>query len=263
MSLKYRIKTKAEIPAEHAALYVEKNGEFILDAEGAADADRLAEFRNNNTKLLKLIGADKIEDALAKLETLKDVDPAKYKELVKAFEEAETDKLKNKGEYEKALETVKATMKAEFERQKKILEDANAQLRQRLEVELIDNAVVAAATAKGVRASALVDVKARARGVFKLDGDKIGAFDGTTPKLRTDGEAYQIGDFVESLVKDAAHLFDESKGTGGGVGGGGGGYQGVNPYAAATKNLTLQAQIERTNPTLAKQLQIKAAGANT
>ena len=41
MALKYRYQKKEEIPAEHVALYVERNGGFELDAEGAVPAEAL------------------------------------------------------------------------------------------------------------------------------------------------------------------------------------------------------------------------------
>ena len=37
MALKYKFTSKQEIPAEHQALYVEREGAFFLDAEGVTD----------------------------------------------------------------------------------------------------------------------------------------------------------------------------------------------------------------------------------
>ena len=51
MALKFKFQTKAEIPAEHAALYVERDGAFFLDAEGVVDKSKVDEFRTNNLAL--------------------------------------------------------------------------------------------------------------------------------------------------------------------------------------------------------------------
>ena len=51
MPLKFKFKSKEEIPAEHQALYVERDGAFVLDVEGAVEKSRLDEFRSTNVAL--------------------------------------------------------------------------------------------------------------------------------------------------------------------------------------------------------------------
>ena len=53
MALKFKYKSRDEIPAEHAALYVERDGAFVLEAEGAVDKSRVDEFRAHNLALKK------------------------------------------------------------------------------------------------------------------------------------------------------------------------------------------------------------------
>ncbi len=53
MALKFKFKSKDEIPAEHLNLYVERDGAFVLDAEGAVEKAKLDEFRTNNVNLQK------------------------------------------------------------------------------------------------------------------------------------------------------------------------------------------------------------------
>ena len=50
MALKSRYATAAEIPADQKPFYVEKDGVFILDAEGVVEKGKLDEF---NTKTVK------------------------------------------------------------------------------------------------------------------------------------------------------------------------------------------------------------------
>jgi hypothetical protein len=41
MAIKFRAKSKEEIPAELQSLYVERDGAFVLDVEGAVDKARV------------------------------------------------------------------------------------------------------------------------------------------------------------------------------------------------------------------------------
>lgn len=51
MALKYRLQTKTEIPAGFENHYVERDGAFVLDVEGATAKSVVDEFRNNNIAL--------------------------------------------------------------------------------------------------------------------------------------------------------------------------------------------------------------------
>jgi len=48
MPLKFKAKSKEEIPSELQALYVEREGAFVLDVEGAVDKARVDEFRESS-----------------------------------------------------------------------------------------------------------------------------------------------------------------------------------------------------------------------
>ena len=51
MALKYKYASKGEVPAEHANLYIERDGAFVLDAESDGSKAKLEEFRANNIAL--------------------------------------------------------------------------------------------------------------------------------------------------------------------------------------------------------------------
>jgi hypothetical protein len=51
MAIKFKAKTKDEIPAELQSLYVEREGAFVLDVEGAVDRARVDEVRASNIAL--------------------------------------------------------------------------------------------------------------------------------------------------------------------------------------------------------------------
>jgi hypothetical protein len=51
-SMALKFKTKEEVPAEHLALYAEREGAWVVDMDGAVDKSKLDEFRNTNVMLL-------------------------------------------------------------------------------------------------------------------------------------------------------------------------------------------------------------------
>ncbi len=55
MPIKYKFKSREEIPAEVQALYVEREGGWVLDVEGAVDKARVDEFRNTNVELMRQV----------------------------------------------------------------------------------------------------------------------------------------------------------------------------------------------------------------
>jgi len=73
MALKFKLKSKDEIPAEFQSLYVERDGAFVLDVDGVADISKLDEFRTNNVGLFK-----QLDDLKKKFEG---IDPEKVREL--------------------------------------------------------------------------------------------------------------------------------------------------------------------------------------
>ena len=96
MALKFKFASKEQIPAEHAALYVERDGAFVLDAEGAVDKSRVDEFRTNNLALKK-----QLDDLAAKYEG---IDPDAVKTLLADKARLEDEKLIKDGEVEKLVE---------------------------------------------------------------------------------------------------------------------------------------------------------------
>jgi len=59
MAIKFKAKTKDEIPTELQSLYVEGDGGFVLDVGGAVDKAKLDEFRTNNITLAKQLAETK------------------------------------------------------------------------------------------------------------------------------------------------------------------------------------------------------------
>src|SRR5438045_2263646 len=154
MALKFKLKSKDEIPAEFQSLYVERDGAFVLDVDGVADKSKLDEFRANNVALLK-----QLDDLKKRFEG---IDPEKVRELEaekRRLEEAHA--IKN-GEVERLINTRLSSAKADLEKQMEALSAERDSLSSRLADIQINQGVVLAATKRGLRASAIPDATLRA-----------------------------------------------------------------------------------------------------
>lgn len=206
MPLKYKIGKLEDVPEAIRGEYVADptNGGFTLNVEGAVAKERLDEFRNNNINLQQQI------------DKFKDVDPAKYQELMKLQRKIQEKELIEKGEVDKVVELRVTAMRdeltAKITEYEKTIEVTNKQLSHLL----IDNVVKSAAIQSGVAPTAVDDVILRAATVFKIEngapvakdaqGNQVYAKDGTTP--------LSVAAWVTDLKKTAPHLFLGAQGSG-------------------------------------------------
>jgi hypothetical protein len=256
MALKYKFKTRDEVPAELLPLYTERDGAFVLDVEGAVEKAKLDEFRATNGALLK-----ERDELKARFDGIDPKEVRKLADEKRALEEAAQLKA---GEFEKVLESRLKAQKAGFEKELTGVATERDALHARLAAIQIDQAVVAEATRRGLRPTALADVTARARSAFRLVNGMPQAFEADgTPRAGQDGVTpMTLAEWVDALVSDAPHLFAANAG-GGAAGSGPGGAAGAkqpvsNPFARATWNLTEQMRLLKTNPQLAAQMKATA-----
>src|SRR3954454_5307658 len=109
MALKFKVNSKAEIPAEMAEHYVERDGAWLLDAEGAADKTKLDEFRSSNVALLRQIEEQK--------KRFEGIDPDEVRKLSDEKRKLEEQQQIKAGEVEKVIETRVKAAKTEFDKQ--------------------------------------------------------------------------------------------------------------------------------------------------
>lgn len=238
-------KSKDEIPAEVAAHYVERDGAWVLDAVGTADKAKLDEFRNNNVELLK-----QLEEQRKRFEG---IDPEQVRKLSEEKQRLEDEQRVKAGEFDKVLDGRLKSAKAEWEKQFSAVTSERDALSSRLTVIQIDQGVITAATKRGLRATALPDITARAQNVFKLVNGVPTAFevDGKTIRNGKDGIApMTLEEWLDAQVSETPHLFESNAGGGAaGNGPGGVGDRSVkNPYRKETWNLTEQMKLQRTDP---------------
>ena len=249
MPLKYKFTSAGEVPAELKSFYVERDGAFVLDAEGVVDKAKHEEFRQNNITLAN------------QLKRFEGIDPDAVRQLAADKQRLEEAAQLKAGEFEKVLETrTKAAVAAKEKEFAPKLAELDA-VNGRMSAMLIDDAAVAEATKRGLRATALADLKARARQTFKLVNGVPQAFDGDTLRVGHDGVTpLTLAEWVDRLVGDAPHLFEANAG-GGAVGSGGGatGNRSVrNPFLPETRNVTEQMKLIKTDPALAARMQAAA-----
>jgi hypothetical protein len=259
MALKLKYKTKDEVPAELQSIYVERDGEFALDVDGVVDKAKHDEFRAANVALKK-----ELEDQKKRFEGIDPDEVRKLAEEKLKLEEAQQLKL---GEVEKVLETRLKTAKADWEKQFSAVTAERDSLNGRLTAIQIDQGVTTVATKKGLRPTAIPDITARARTVFRLANGAPTAFetDGRTVRVGKDGiTPMTLEEWVDTQVADAPHLFESNSGGGaaGDASGGGGNARAnrsvKNPFRKETWNLTEQMKLAKTDPQLAARLKAAA-----
>ena len=258
MALKYKYTGKDQIPAEHAALYVERDGAFFLDAEGVTDKVKADELRNNNIELRK-----QLEDFTTRFDG---INPDEVRRLAEEKRKLELQAQGHKPEEIDKLVTERLKgLKADWDKQFVVVTGERDSLNTRLTAIQIDQGVITVATKRGLRPTAIPDITSRARLVFKLVNGAPQAFeaDGKTVRYGRDGiTPMTLEEWVDAQVSDAPHLFESNAGGGAAgnpAGGGTGSQRSVkNPFRKDTWNLTEQMKLQKSDPGLAARLKAAA-----
>jgi hypothetical protein len=257
MALKFKYAKKEEVPAEHAALYVERDGAFYADIEGVTDKAKADELRNHNIELRKQIEVDKAR--------FDGIDPEEIKQLKAEKQRLEEERQLKAGEVDKVVENRVRTLKSDWDKQLSAVTGERDSLNGRLTTIQIDQGVLTAATKRGLRPTAIPDITARARTVFKLVNGAPRAFeaDGQTVRYGRDGVSpMTLEEWVDTQVADAPHLFESNAGGGAAgtpAGGGTGNNRAVkNPFRKDTWNVTEQMRLLKSDPGLAARLEAAA-----
>jgi hypothetical protein len=260
-AIKYRYATEGDVPEKFKELYKEVSGVWVIDCEGASDKEKLKEFRDSNTKLLKDLEEIK--------ERFEGIDPVVSRSL-----QAENEKLKaaataagGKGgkaseeeieaKINERLKTQKADLDKQIEKLVKERDSANAELSR----VVVEDSLITAATRKGVKGTAVEDVVRRGKEVFRLEGGKPIPYRGTDKIYGKDQiETMSVEEWMDGLAGSAPHLFAESNGGGAtnGSSGGAGSNGQKNPFKKETFNLTEQGRLLKSNPQLAASLKAAA-----
>jgi hypothetical protein len=252
MALKFKFKTREEIPAESQSLYIEKDGGWLLDVDGVVDKSKLDEFRANNVTLANQLAEQK--------KRFEGIDPDEVKKVAEEKRKLEESQQLKGGEVEKVVEGRLKNAKTEWDKQFNAVTAERDSLNARLTAIQIDQGVITVATKKGLRPTAIPDITARARIVFRLVDGAPRAYeaDGQTVRVGKDGiTPMTLDEWVDQQVADAPHLFETNSGSGAASNGSGGAANNrsvKNPFRKETWNLTEQMKLQKTDPQLAARL---------
>ena len=207
MALKIKLETIDGVDPAIAALYTKgEDGKYHLDAEGLGEIQAALKAANKEAA-----------DRRKALEGYKDVDPARYQELLKADEERAQKDAESKGQWDKLREQMaqkQAEKDAAHANREKTLLSA-------LEQHLVDaQATAAIAAAKGIPQLLLPHVKNRVKvieenGAFKV---QVLGQDGNPMIADAAGPPAGIAHLIESFKADPIYgrAFEGTGASGGG-----------------------------------------------
>jgi hypothetical protein len=257
MALQRQLKSKDEIPAGLESHYVERDGVWLLEVEGQHEKSKVDEFRANNIAL-----SNELKELKKRFEGIDPDDVRRVAAEKQRLEEAQQLKV---GEVDKVVEGRLKTAKSEWDKQFAAVTSERDSLNARLTAIQVDQGVITVATKRGLRPTAIPDITARARTVFRLVEGAPRAYeaDGQTLRVGKDGiMPMTLDEWVDQQVADAPHLFESNAGGGAGgngSGGAGGGNRSVkNPFRKESWNLTEQMKLQKTDPQLAARLRAAA-----
>jgi hypothetical protein len=254
MGLEFRVQSLEGVEERFRPLYVQREGAFYLDVPGVAEKSKLDEFRATNVALMK-----ERDDLKQRFEG---IDPDEVRKLGEEKRRLEEERQVKAGEIEKVVENRVKGLKADWDKQVAALTSEREALTGRLTAIQIDQGIISVATKRGLRPTALTDITARARNVFKLVNGAPRAFeaDGQTIRYGKDGVSpMTLEEWVDTQVSDAPHLFESNAGGGAAGNGSGGVGQRKNPFRRGPEwNLTEQMRLLNTDPGLAARLKASA-----
>lgn len=194
--------------------------QFVLDVDVLGDVERLKGALKKERDARE--AAEKAaRDAAARFA---DLDPDKAREALKKLDELENKSLLDAGKLDEVVAKRTETMRKDYELKlanaQKAAEDAArtvGELTRKLETLTIDSALKELAVKAGVRDTALPDLLARGRAVFKMKDGQVVPLneDGTTVLGKNGRDPLTFEEFVARLqTTDAPHLFEANRGSG-------------------------------------------------
>jgi hypothetical protein len=224
MALKSTLKTLDGLDETVASLYKNVNGSYVLDLgdDDLSEHPNVRALKNSmqNAKGERDELRSKLSDLEGRFKAFDGLDAEAAREAIKKIQEASDNDLLDAGKVDELVAQKTERMRADFEAQMAAkdsrigeLESSSQTLNGELSNLKIFGEVERAALAKGVRETALDDVRHRASQVWALDdnGAPI-ARNGEERVFGKDGNALTIDEWVGELATNAEHLFKPSGG---------------------------------------------------
>lgn len=251
--LKHFYDTEDEIPAEARSHFAKgDDGKYYLQCDGVVPKTKLEEFRTTNVGLLKE------RDDLKK--RYDGVDPDEWRTLKERKDLLDQGKLVSAEGVDAAVKKRTEAMLAEHTKTVEAAIQRATASEAKVAEFMIDGELMKHAAAAKVKQPALTDVLRRGREVFGVKDGKLDAHDDKgNPIYGIGGESLTPKEYIDKLVKEAPHLFEESNGTGAaGNTGKEAGPGDDNPFMTATWNLTKQSLLLKSDPSKAAKLKALA-----
>lgn len=224
--------------------YIEKDGKFVLDAEGVDDHPEVANLKNAYQRVKE--DRESVRQEMAKLRQTIDGLPEDFD--AEKWEELKAGKAKTADPQE--LVRLRETLERERDEWKSKFEDREKELTRTQVRDALNRALGDAGVPETLRNGARLEMLERVTPQFGNGGVVV----------ETDMGPMDIGEYAKRWVaKDGAAYV--AKGQGGGATGGRapGGNTDANPFAKETFNLTMQGQIIKSDRTRAERM-MRAAG---
>jgi len=241
MALQAEIESLEGLPDGVAEFYKQTESGYELAVEGMVPRTKIDEFRTNNLQLQK--------DNAKLSKTMQNVDLEEYKNLKAVQQEQKDQELIEAGKVDELVHQRTERLRVDLETQLKAFQtqaDEATQRATQAEHErdnyLINTRLQQAATAAGVRDTAIPDVLNRANAVWRLDPDTKDMMPMQNDQIvyGKKGTPLTVDEWYSSLEEQAPHLFKTSSG-GGASGGVGVGSRKVSMYDQASMNNSLEA----------------------
>ncbi len=226
MALKTILESLDDVPEAQRALYTEFDGKYVLELDGLESHPDARALKNalDKERETRRKATKRAEELQAEADRYKDIDPDRAREAMAKLQEIKDSELIDAGKIDELVTSRTERLRADAEAQiaaiQKARDEAAQQaetLRAQLSSEMIDNRIKDVAIQAGARASAMPDVLARARSVWRLndEGRPVAYRDADTPIYGKDGNApLGMDEWVESLAGEASHLFEANRGSG-------------------------------------------------
>jgi hypothetical protein len=212
------------VPEALRGAYIPQDGKYVLavkgDLPGYVPAQKHAEFRENNVRLMKALGADSVDGAMsraallngldpAKLERLKAIDPDEYAALKAKASELET----KSGKKDSEVDQLKGLLKQLGDRldaSETARKNAETQATERANEQALRDSISQRYLKAGGRPETLDFVLSKAKEVFKVDGGQVKA-DG---KFNDKGDPLTPDEWIAARTKEWSWAFAPSTGGG-------------------------------------------------
>lgn len=227
MALRVSYAKKEEVPEALAALYVEKDGKWVLEVDGMVPSDdlatmktRLDDFRSNNITLTeKLKGFDGKK-------VLSQEEVEEFERLASQEQSIKDKKLIDAGKLDELLASRTEKMRTDFEKQIVSLNESLEKVKGisathagRLSKVMVESEVGKILSKSGNRPiqGALDDIFSRAGSTWRTneEGQLVALDVKGEPVYGGEGKVLTLDEWLVQTVKDAPYLFEANKGTDG------------------------------------------------